>query len=135
LASHPGGQQPSPPRQAVVRAWLQAREQPSTVPLVQSVVHASPSSHEPAQAPGKPVVIARSQASPALRTPSPQTTGQSPSVAIVHRLGQQPSPEAQDVTGLATQVALHDVETPTKWKGVHASVSRHPVGQAFGLTP
>jgi hypothetical protein len=71
-APQPAGQQPSLATQAVMGAWLHAREHDSIEPVAWSDVHAFPSSQLRAQAPGMPAVMARSQVSPSLTTPSPQ---------------------------------------------------------------
>lgn len=103
-----GGQQPSFETQVVIGAWLHDREHPSTEPVAWSNVHASPSSQVRAQAPGAPVVIARSQLSLVSTTPSPQIVGgQSLSSTAVQPDGQHSSPPTHLVTGFATQTALH----------------------------
>jgi hypothetical protein len=105
-AVQPIGQQPSPDRQPVTGWWMQVRVQPSGDPEAKSSVQASASSQVRGQAPGKPAVIARSQLSLLLTTPSPQIAAQSESEAIVQPAGQQPSPPAHPVIGIATQWAL-----------------------------
>jgi hypothetical protein len=135
LPLQPAGQQPSPLRQAVTRAWLHAREQPAIVPDAQSDVQASPSSQVAGQAPAIPVVMARSQASSGLSTPSPHTAAQSVSRAIVHPGGQHPSPPMHAVTGCETQMALQVPMAPSSRIGLQASLPGHVVGQAVGPAP
>src|SRR5262245_31003372 len=113
-ALQPFGQQPSPERQPVTGWWMQVREQPSGDPEAKSSVQALASSQERGQAPGKPAVIARSQLSLLPTTPSPQMPAQSESVAIVQPAGQQPSPFAQAVIGIATQWALQVSTRPCR---------------------
>jgi hypothetical protein len=98
--------------QAVIAWWKQARVHPSIVPEPKSSVQASPSSQLRGHAPAKPVVIARSQVSPVSTARLPQTTVQSLSLFAEHPAGQQPSPSAQAVIGVATQDALHSSARP-----------------------
>jgi hypothetical protein len=51
-------------------------------------------------------------------------------VAIVHQVGQQPSPEVQAVTGRATQAALHVPRAPSSFTSVHTSPAGQVLGQA-----
>jgi hypothetical protein len=113
-AVQPSGQQPSSERQPAIGWWMQAREHPSGDPDAKSSVQALPSSQVRGQAPGRPAVIARSQLSLSPTTPSPQMAAQSESVAIVQPVGQQPSPSAQAVIGIATQWALHVAAVPCR---------------------
>ena len=103
---HPGGQQPSPAMQAVTGWWTQVRVQPSAEPEATSTVQALASSQVLRQAPWWPAVIARSQFSPSSTTPLPQISWQSLSLAVEQPGGQQPSPPAHPVIGIATQAAL-----------------------------
>jgi hypothetical protein len=128
-APQPAGQQPSPLTHAVTAVWLHPREHASTVPDATSLVQASPSSQVEAHAPGRPAVMPRSQRSVPLWTPSPQTVAQSVSVAIVHHVGQQPSPDVHDATGCATQAAVHEAIVPSSFTAVHASPAGHDDGQ------
>lgn len=113
-AEQASGQQPSFGIQPVMRAWLHAREQPSTDPDAWSNVQASPSSQVRSQAPGWPAVIARSQRSLVSTTPSPQIAGQSLSSTAVHPGGQQRSPPTQAVIGVATHAALQKSDRPVR---------------------
>jgi hypothetical protein len=133
---HPGGQQPSPARQAVIGAWPQAREQPATDPEAKSSVQAFPSSQEGGHQPGMPAVMARSQRSPGSTTPSPQTAGQSLSSAASQPGGQQPSPGAHAPIGRVTQRALHAAAVPSSSTTVQAPSDGQAVGQlAPGVVP
>jgi hypothetical protein len=105
-AEQPNGQQPSSGIHAVSGVWLQLREQPSMEPDAWSKVHALPSSQVRAQAPGAPVVMARSQLSPFSTTPSPQMVGQSLSLVGLHPGAQHLSSSRQAVIGIATHAAL-----------------------------
>jgi hypothetical protein len=126
---HPAGQQPSSSRQAVIASCWQVRVQPATEPEARSTVQALASSQDRAQAPGIPAVMARSHVSPPDTTASPQTTGQSESVAVVQPDGQQPSPPRQPVMGVATQLALQEAGDPRSATIVQDPVSGQPVGQ------
>ena len=105
-SEQPGGQQPSSGVHPVTGLWLQLREQFSIEPDAWSNVHALPSSHERAQAPTAPVVMARSQLSLVSTTPSPQMVGQSSSFAALHPAGQHLSSSAHALIGIATHAAL-----------------------------
>ena len=102
----PGGQQPSPARQAVTVWWVQVRVQPSAEPETISTVQALASSQVLRQAPWWPAVIARSQFSSLSTTPLPQIGWQSLSLAVEQPGGQQLSPFAHPTIGIATQAAL-----------------------------
>jgi len=119
-AVQPAGQQPSLSRQATTAKCVHPRVQSWIEPLAMSVVQASASSQVRAQAPGMPAVIARSHCSLASTTPSPHMTKQSVSVAAVQPAGQQWSPSAQAVIGVATQSELQVLGDPTKVNSVHA---------------
>jgi len=114
VPEHPGGQQPSPAMQAVISWWTQARVQPWAEPEALSTVQALASSHVLRQAPWWPAVIARSQLSPLSTTPLPQINWQSLSLAVEQPGGQQPSPPAHPVIGMATQAALHFSAVPRR---------------------
>src|SRR6185369_15780713 len=132
---HPGGQQRSPPRQAVRGAWLQARVQPAAVPEVKSAVQASLSSHDAGQAPGWPGVMPRSQASSGPSTPSPHSAGQSSSLAAVQPGGQHPSPEAQAEMIVVVQRAVQVVAVPASRTIAQAPPGGQEAGQAPSITP
>ena len=70
-ASQPGGQQPSPPTQAVIAEWLHTALQVAGLPVIVSIVQELPSLQFCGQLAGG------SQVSPASTTPLPQLTEQS----------------------------------------------------------
>jgi hypothetical protein len=124
-AVHADGQQPSPPLQALIAVKLQLVAHPE--PTIRSRVQASPSlhvlGHEPA-----PLAIAVSHSSGGSTAPLPQVGEQSESVSALHADGQQPSPPAHIVIGLALQEAEHP--EPTRRSSVQASPSSHVLGHA-----
>jgi len=79
------------------------------VPVTKSAVHDLPSSQFVGQLPGLSGAMPRSHASPSSRTPLPQKTGQSVSVAFVAPVGQQPSLALYDgvTLGKRRQTAEH----------------------------
>jgi hypothetical protein len=81
----PAGQQPSSFAQAVIGSWVQATLQVAAVPVMMSLVHATPSS----QLVGH--VLGRSQVSGNVTTPSPHATRQSLSLLMLQSAGQQRS--------------------------------------------
>jgi hypothetical protein len=94
-----------------------------------STVQASASSQVVGQAPGMPAVIPRSHFSPASRTPSPHTAGQSASSAAVQPTGQQPSPVVQEAMGDATQAAVQVAGEPRRATAVQDPRDGQAVGQ------
>ena len=122
----PEGQQPSPSIGVVMAGWVQlARQVPAFTS--ESAVQTMPSSqlvgHEPV-----PLVIAVSQVSGEVTTPSPQAAAQSESVPIVAPEGQQPSPSAGEVIAEWVQDAAQ-VPAPESVSAVQAMPSSHAVGQ------
>jgi hypothetical protein len=131
-AVHAAGQHPSPLKHAVMRMCEHVRVHASTDPLATSIVHASWSLHDAAQAPGLPAVIRRSQLSAVPTTLSPQITEQSESLAVVHPAGQQPSPDAHPVIGEETHRALHIAASPCSSTDVQVFAM---LGQSVGHEP
>ena len=87
LLLQPAGQQPSPFAQEVMSSKTQTALQSFELPLRESVVQASASSHEAGQFP--------SQDSPASTMLLEQTGAHSSSLRLLHPAAQQPSPEVQ----------------------------------------
>lgn len=107
----PGGQQPSPPRNAVV-GTNRHRALHVLPSMRRSSVQGIPSAQVVGQAP-TPLAIAVSQVSPASNLPLPQVAEQSGSVARVQSVGQQPSDVGeQALTGLSTQATVQSVNDP-----------------------
>jgi hypothetical protein len=96
------------------------------LPIKRSVVHASPSSHVTGHD------ATGSQVSPGSTRPSPQRAMHSPSVALVHPLGQQPSPERHVVIAAFVHVALQVAALPASMSAVQAFPSLQLVGHDDG---
>jgi hypothetical protein len=126
----PVGQHPSPLVGVVMAV---KRHTAVHVPALasMSLVQAIPSEHVEGQLP-VPDAIAVSHVSGAVRTPSPQTRGQSLSVPIVAPDGQQPSPFAGAEIGVEVHAAAH-VPPPVSVSRVHAMPSLQALGQRPGI--
>ena len=117
----PGGQQPSPPVQAVMAAKAQAALQVDALPTSVSSVQALPSLQLSGQL--------SSHASPRSTTPSPHVSEQSSSFGAVQPEGQQPSPFAQAVIGEKVHTASQLTSEPCSTSEVHDTLSAQLVGQ------
>lgn len=127
-AVQPGGQQESPPTQAVMGVTTQAALQVAGEPRTLEVAHEPVAGQEPVV--GQEPSTASSQVSTGgSTTPLPQTAAQSASTPRVPPGGQQPSPATKAVTGRATQVAAQ-VPAETSRSVVQGSPSSQRVGQA-----
>jgi hypothetical protein len=86
-------------------------------------VHALPSSQLAGQ------LLDGSQVSPESTTLLPQVAEQSVSLALLHPVGQQPSPATQVVMALKLHATLQLLALPVIWSRVHALPSSHAAGQ------
>jgi hypothetical protein len=123
---HPGGQQPSPFVQAMIVVWLHAKVHCAALPVLESVVHESPSAQLAGQLAGG------SQVSPGSTTLLPHCERQSSSLLAVQPGAQQPSPLLQVTTGVWPQVALQFSALPVRKSVVQATASSQSVGQLAG---
>jgi len=112
----------------VIATCRQAASQVAALPVIRSIVHASPSSGQVA---GQ--VVGGSQVSPAPIFRSPHVGAQSPSVAGEQPAGQQPSPEMQPVIGSWTQARVQASLVPDARSRVQAFPSSQVRGQAPGI--
>ena len=124
-ASHPAGQQPSPPAQLTMETFEQATLQFAALPVMVSTVQLFPSSQLTGQLPGG------SQVSPASTTELPQLALQSSSVVWSQPAGQHPSPSAQLTMDELVHATLQLAALPV----MESTVQLFPSSQLTGQVP
>jgi hypothetical protein len=122
VASHPVGQQASPPIQLAITGWLHAVLQLELLPVMMSIVQALPSLQEVGQL--------LSQVSPGSTTPFPHDGEQSESETELHPPAQHPSPFAHTLITWCAHTTLQLLALPVIVSIVQGLPSPQEVGQS-----